>query len=155
MEALVKNVVTGVDALEKFMLDNMEVTTEKLKHIFAPGIYAREFTANPNTLWVSRQHKTEHIFIVSSGSVTVWIDGDENYIEAPYIGITKPGTRRTLLVHENGLVWTTIHANPDNKNENEIVEWVTEEHNNPLFTEEDNRKLLEIRSRIEKKYLTA
>lgn len=144
----------SINELEKFMLDNMEVTTEKLRHIFTPGLYAREFTAAPNTLWISREHRTEHIFIVSSGSVTVWIDGVEQFIEAPHIGITKPGTRRTLLVGEDGLIWTTFHANPENKNENEIVEWITEEHNNPLFTEQDKEKLKEIRSGINKQYLT-
>lgn len=152
---LIKNnqVADSINELEKVMLNDMPPAVEKLRHIFTPGLYAREFSADPNTLWISREHRTEHIFIVSSGSVTVWIDGVEQFIEAPYIGITKPGTRRTLLVGEDGLIWTTFHANPENKNENEIVEWITEEHNNPLFTEQDKEKLKEIRDKIEVKYL--
>lgn len=154
MDAVIKNIDGSINELEKFILNELPPTTEKLRHIFTPGLYAREFHAQPNTLWISREHRTEHIFIVSMGSVTVWVDGKEQYIEAPYIGVTKPGTRRTLLVHEDGLIWTTFHANPDNKNENEIVEWITEEHNNPLLNEEEKDRLKEIRSKVETKYLT-
>lgn len=154
MNELVNHINDPLNELEKFMINELPPTVEKLRHIFTPGLYAREFIAEPNTLWISREHLSTHIFIVSSGSVTVWIDGEEQYIEAPYIGITKPGTKRTLLVHECGLIWTTFHANPENKNENEIVKDITAVHDNPLLDEEEKERILEIRSHIEKKYLT-
>lgn len=144
----------SLNELEKFMINELPPSVEKLRHIFTPGLYAREFTADPNTLWISKEHLSTHIFIVSSGSVTVWIDGEEQYIEAPYIGITKPGTKRTLLVHEDGLVWTTFHANPENKNENEIIADITAIHDNPLLDDDEKNKLSEIRSKIDKIYLT-
>lgn len=143
----------GIDTLEKFMLDNLELVNEELRHIFTPGLYLREYSAKANTLTVSRIHKTDHPFIVSKGVVSVWIDGVETIIEAPYSGITKAGTRRVLFVHED-LIWTTVHANPDNLNENEMVALITEEHDNPLFSEEDTELLNDFRSSIETKYLT-
>lgn len=143
----------GIDTLEKFMLDNLELVNEELRHIFTPGLYLREYSAKANTLVVSRTHKTDHPFIVSKGVVSVWIDGVETLIKAPYSGITKAGTRRVLFVWED-LIWTTIHANPDNLNEDEIVEAVTEKHDNKLFSEEDSKLLAMVRGDIEKKYLT-
>ncbi len=144
----------GINALEKFMLDNLELKNEKLRHIFTPGLYAREYSAVANTLCVSMTHKTEHIFVISQGMVSVWVDGVETVYEAPYIGITKPGTRRILFVWED-LIWTTFHANPDNLNENEIVDLVTETHENPFFSEEDKKMLSSVRKDIETKYLTS
>lgn len=143
----------GIDTLEKFMLDNLELINEELRHIFTPGLYVREYSAKANTLVVSRTHKTDHPFIVSKGVVSVWIDGVETIIEAPYSGITKAGTRRVLFVHED-LIWTTIHANPDNLTEDEMVALVTEEHDNSLFSEEDTKLLNDFRSGIKTKYLT-
>ena len=89
----------------------------------------------------SKIHKTEHPFIVSKGVVSVSIDaGEWQLIEAPYSGITKPGTRRILWVHED-TIWTTIHANPDNENENEIEERIIEKHENPLLNIKEKERL--------------
>lgn len=143
----------GINTLEKFMLTEMEIVNEKLTHIFTPGLYAREFSAQANTLWISREHKTEHIFSVSKGAVSVWIDGVETLIVAPYTGITKAGTRRILFVWED-LIWTTFHANPLNKNEDEIVEEITEVHHNELLDEELMQRLKFVRQDIQTKYLT-
>lgn len=70
-------------------------------------------------------HKTEHIFIVSKGSLLVSMDdGSELLIEAPYTGITKPNTRRAAYVISD-LVWSTIHVT-DIKPENDSEEAVEE-----------------------------
>ena len=42
----------GIDTLEKFMLDNLELVNEELRHIFTPGLYLREYSAKANTLVV-------------------------------------------------------------------------------------------------------
>jgi mannose-6-phosphate isomerase-like protein (cupin superfamily) len=152
-EEIITSKNEGIDTLEKFILDELPPALEKLTHTFTPGLYSRKWEADAGTIWVTRIHKTEHQFVVLKGSVIVWVDGEEVLIEAGHHGITMPGTRRTLYVLED-VVWMTFHTNPDNLNEDEIVDFITEKHDNQFFSKEDEEKLLKIRSNIEKKYIT-
>jgi hypothetical protein len=130
-----------IDKLEATMIANFDEVDCPLTHIFTPGLYTRQIFMPAGTLIVSKIHKTEHPFIVSQGAVSVWIDdGEEIFIEAPYIGITKPGTRRVLYIHED-CTWTTIHANPDNENEIEVEERIIDKHSNPLLSEAIKNKI--------------
>ena len=96
-----------------------------LTHRFTPGLYIREILMPKGTLVISRTHKFEHPFVVSKGRVSVWDqDWGVKHITAPYCGITKPGTRRVLLIHED-CVWTTFHVTTETDPE-KIVEQVTE-----------------------------
>ena len=80
-----------------------------LVHRFTPGLYIREIFMPKGTLVVSKIHKTEHPFVVSKGRVSVWTaDAGVVHLQAPHCGITKPGTRRLLYMHED-VVWTTFH----------------------------------------------
>ena len=94
-------------------------------HTFTPGLYSRQITMPAGSLITSKIHKTEHPFVISQGSVSVWLEGlGWNLLTAPHFGVTLPGTRRVLVVHED-TVWTTFH--PTNLKtveeiENEIIE---------------------------------
>lgn len=79
------------------------------RHQFTPGLYSRTVTLKRGIIYTSRQHKTEHQFALLSGSVSVWHeDGSVRRLTAPHVGVTKPGTRRAILVHEDA-VWTCFH----------------------------------------------
>jgi hypothetical protein len=83
-----------------------------LRHSWTPGLYIREIFMPAGSLITSKIHKTEHPFVVSMGRCLVWIDGTGwVLIEAPHSGVTKPGTRRVLLVLDD-TVWTTFHPIP-------------------------------------------
>ena len=104
----------AIDELERRMLAAgaaVGYTALPLVHRFTPGLYAREITMPAGTLITSRIHRTEHMFVVSKGRVSVWADGAWQLIEAPHTGVTKPGTRRVLYIHDD-CVWTTFHATP-------------------------------------------
>ena len=81
-------------------------------HVFTPGLYARTVLMRKGSVFTSKIHRTEHPFIVSLGSCTV-VDGEGNrvLIRAPHLGITQPGTRRALHIHED-CIWTTFHTTP-------------------------------------------
>lgn len=143
----------SINKLEKFIFDELEPALEELIHTHTNGLYSRTWKAKAGTIWVSRVHKTIHQFVLLEGELLVWIDGKETHFEAPYHGITKPGTRRVLYIIQD-VTWITFHANPDNLNEDEIVELITEKHNNELFSKEDEMLLKQVRSKIEKSYLT-
>lgn len=133
-----------IDAVESVMLNDMvqsgefEVITFPVKHTFTPGIYAREITMKPGSRLTSKIHKTEHQFIISQGCAVVFQDGEQVLLQAPYHGITKPGTRRVLLIPddaEENCIWTTFHFNPDDEDVEQIEERIIEKHDNPLLDE--------------------
>lgn len=84
-----------------------------VQHHFAPGFYLREIFMPRGTVVISKKHVTEHQFVISKGRVSVWdpFKGTQ-HLQAPHVGLTKPGTQRVLYIHED-CVWTTAHANPD------------------------------------------
>lgn len=114
-----------LDQLEVAMLENFPVIEPVLKHTFAPGIYIREMRIPEGALITSKIHKTEHPFVVSEGSISVWEnDGEEKLVEAPFTGVSKPGTRRVGYAHTD-VTWLTIHRTeikPENETEQAIGE---------------------------------
>jgi hypothetical protein len=121
---LVPEEVDIIDVIEKSTcveLDRMEALLGLGERIDCPivnrftnGLYTREIFMPSQTFVCSKIHKTQHQFIVSKGKVSVWAK-DEGWttFTAPYHGITEPGTRRFLYVHEDTF-WTTFHPNPEN-----------------------------------------
>jgi hypothetical protein len=75
-----------------------------------PGLYSRELFMPKGMLCTSRIHKVEHQFIVSEGCATVYntLTDKTFLVTAPYHGITLPGTRRVLYIHED-CRWATFH----------------------------------------------
>jgi hypothetical protein len=100
-----------------------------LKHVFTPGLYCRTIYMPQGALLTSRVHLTQHPFFVLSGVVSVWDDASGWVTLAEHdSGITNPGTRRILFIHED-CAWMTIHPNPENETDPEkIVESVTYDH---------------------------
>jgi len=80
-----------------------------LRHTFADGSYIREITMPKGMVIASKIHKVEHPFFVMKGDCTVVSDDKIQRIKAPYWGITKPGTKRILYIHEE-TVWATVHV---------------------------------------------
>lgn len=119
-----------VDSLEKHMKSCPKewLIDFPLEHRFTPGMYIRTIFMPKDALVISRIHKTEHPFVVTKGHVAVWDEvGGVQHLKAGHIGITKPGTRRVLYIHED-TVWTTFHPGPwsPDTNPQDIVEEVTE-----------------------------
>ena len=80
------------------------------RHDFCPGVYARTIFMPAGMVLTSQIHLTQHFFVVVQGSCTV-VDsnGHRLFIQAPYMGVTMPHTKRALHIHED-CIWTTFHA---------------------------------------------
>lgn len=72
------------------------------------NLYSRTIFMPKGLICTSKIHRTEHQFVVSKGVLKVWMGGGWQLIKAPYIGITKPGARRALMILED-TIWTTFH----------------------------------------------
>lgn len=98
-----------LDEFESRLLASGASVELPVAHVFTPGVYRRTILMPAGTLLTSRIHNTEHQYVVVAGSVSVYIPGvGVEHIQAPYFGITKPGTRRVLYIHED-CVWATYH----------------------------------------------
>jgi len=123
-----------IDELESALL-GAEVECP-LVHRVTKGLYIRKVTMPAGLLSTTKIHNTQHPFIISKGKVNVMIGENIQTLEAPYCGITEPGTRRVIYVLED-CVWTTIHRNDDDcKDLEEIETRLIEPHDNPLLPEE-------------------
>ena len=133
-----------IDELEAEMANNYTIINCPLVHRFTDGLYVREIFMPAGSLITSKIHKTQHQYFVLKGKVSVWIDeGEEVLIEAPYIGVTEPGTRRVLYIWED-CIWATCHANPENEDEIKIEDRIIEKHDNPLLSDKVKEIVKEI-----------
>lgn len=104
-----------VDALEVYMLLNGELRDFPLVNRFTNGMYIRDLFMPAGSLLTSYIHATHHPFTILTGRISVYeIGRGVNHYKAPHFGITKPGARRVLYVHEDTR-WLTFHPNPNNE----------------------------------------
>lgn len=112
-----------VEALQKAMLEQPQVKVET-NHAFMNGIYARQIIIPAGVVIVGAKHKTEHPYLISKGKCYIINNGKREYFEAPYNGITKPGSKRAIYAIED-TVFTTFHPTEETdikKIESEIIE---------------------------------
>lgn len=108
-EQISSNIDDRIDQLEAEMT-GYKLVNCPLYHKFTPGMYSRTVFMPKDALVVSLIHNTKHQFIVSQGRVSVRVNEDKwELIEAPFIGVTMPGTRRVLCI-EDDCIWTTFHV---------------------------------------------
>lgn len=90
-------------------------------HHFAPGLYVREMHLKAGYLLTTVEHLSEHVFVLSDGIVMVTseAEGSVTY-EAPFTGVTKPGTRRAMYAVTDA-VWSTFHPNPTDERDVEKI----------------------------------
>lgn len=111
-----------IDRLEKAMLANLPLVDFPVEHLFTNGLYVRTVFNPAGSLLTTKIHKTEHPFAILKGSVSVYVPGvGTEHLEAPHIGVTKPGTRRVIYAHED-TVWVTFHPNPDDETDLDKLE---------------------------------
>lgn len=126
-----------IDNFEKFIVDINNPIELPLRHIFTPGLYTREISIPAGTLLTSLIHKTEHPFLLSKGKAKVF-DNEMKEIEAPYLGITKPNTRRVIYAITD-IIWTTFHVTEKTNIENIEKDIIIEYKNNLLNNDQINR----------------
>tara|TARA_B100001287_G_scaffold37697_1_gene26993 strand:+ start:328 stop:942 length:615 start_codon:yes stop_codon:yes gene_type:complete len=111
-----------------------------VKHSFADGCYIREIFNPAGELLVTKIHKKEHPFFLMKGKMSILTDNGIIHIQAPYHGITKPGTKRIIYTHTD-CIFVTVHAtNKTNVAEIE-KEVIAEDFNDPTINLETLKKL--------------
>lgn len=104
-----------------------------VRHIFSPGVYARELTIFAGHVLTGAVHRFEQLNILSSGTMRLLTDEGFKDVSAPFTCVSPPGTKRIALALTD-CVWTTILATPLKdvakiekefvcKTEEEYLEW--------------------------------
>jgi hypothetical protein len=107
-----------------------------LKHSFADGCYIREIFMPAGQIIVSKIHKKLHPYFILKGKVSILTDNGVKHLEAPYSGMTKPGTKRVLYIHED-TVFVTVSVT-DKTDIKEIEdEVIAKDFQDPLITKAD------------------
>ena len=120
-----------INQFEAALMDHPAVDCP-VTHRFTPGLYIREIFIPAGTLITSAEHKTEHPFVITKGEIEVISENEGAVIyQAPFHGITKPGTRRMLRAITD-VVWTTYHVT-QHTDLDRIAEEIIEPNSNPLL----------------------
>lgn len=107
-----------------------------LKHSFGDGCYIREIFMPAGQVIISKIHKKLHPYFIMKGKVSILTDDGIQYIEAPYSGITKPGTKRVLYMHEDTVFITVSVTDKTDLKEIED-EVIAKDFQDPLITKAD------------------
>ena len=103
-----KAYISVVRDVQQQITDNAELIDVPVDHHFAPGIYMRQMNAKAGTLVVSKMHRTEHMNILLTGSLTVATEDGIELLKAPLVIKSMPGTKRIGYFHEDSS-WITVH----------------------------------------------
>tara|TARA_R110002074_G_scaffold188224_3_gene353930 strand:+ start:373 stop:969 length:597 start_codon:yes stop_codon:yes gene_type:complete len=117
--------------------------TNPVKHSFADGCYIREIFNPANELIITKIHKKEHPFFLMEGKMSILTENGIKHIEAPYHGITKPGTKRAIYTHTD-CVFVTVHATENTDIQKIEEEVIAKDFNDPEITLEDIKLLKNI-----------
>lgn len=107
-----------------------------VRHIFSPGVYARELSIPAGVVLTGAVHKYEQLNILSKGSMRVLTEDGFRDVSAPFTVVSPAGTKRIALALTD-CVWTTILATADTnveqiekdfvcKTEEEYLEWLSQ-----------------------------
>ena len=105
--------------VQQQITDTAELIDVPVEHHFAPGVYMRQMNAKAGTLVVSKMHRTEHMNILLTGSLTVATENGIELLTAPVVLKSMPGTKRIGYFHEDSS-WITVH--PTSETDLELIE---------------------------------
>jgi len=94
-------------------MEGMDQVPIPVEHGFADKLYMRTIVFPQGTLAVGKVHVEEHVDVMLTGSMIVFVDGGMRQVKAPYVGVTLLGGKKIGIALEETR-WLTVHANPDN-----------------------------------------
>lgn len=116
----IREAIHGLEEAIKQMPNTGSVNDCPVQDIFAPGMYCREITMPEGLIITGRIHRHSHVNIISKGRCRVLTEFGCEELAAPCIFVSEAGTKRVVYTLED-TVWTTVHANPTNGTDVELL----------------------------------
>lgn len=112
---------TGLFAPSRAQLMRFEHEIAKLPaaeiptvHTFPPHLYVRTVHIPAGTICTGKVHATEHIFILSKGSIALVTEEGRKHVQAPFQAVCRPGIKRAVYAHADSIC-SNVHLNPTNE----------------------------------------
>lgn len=103
---------------ETIMASMPQISLKTIDH-FSKDVYARELHIPKGVTLTGKIHKYEQLNILAKGRIKVLVDGIIKDIEAPFIVVSPPGTKRIAYALED-CVWITVHGT--NEKDVDVIE---------------------------------
>jgi hypothetical protein len=100
----------NIEAIEARMKTMPQVHIP-VSHDFSPGYYMRTIRIPAGTRLTGRIHLYENLNVLSEGEMSVLTEGAFKRVNAPFVVMSPPGTKRIAIAHTD-CVWTTVLATP-------------------------------------------
>jgi hypothetical protein len=91
-----------------------------LKHHFSPGVYMREIFIPKGTILTGALHVKKHQVIMGYGKIAVFTEMYSKIFEGYNVFESMIGEKRVGIALEDTM-WTTIHPNPNNYDDPELL----------------------------------
>ncbi len=108
MLQLVKPTINRILLWEEFAKQHEQIEL-KVYSYFSHGVYARELHIPAGVILTGEIHKYENLNILTKGKIKVSIGDEIEMIEAPFIVVSPPGTKRVAQAITD-CIWITIHG---------------------------------------------
>lgn len=109
MNDLVKNIDLETVLEAEAIMAKLPQLELKVDHLFSEGVYARVLHIPKGVRLTGHIHKYRNLNILLKGKIKVLVDVTMKEIEAPFVVVSPPGTKRIALALED-CIWITIHG---------------------------------------------
>ena len=138
MNELVKTIDRNkVNEIEALMAQMPQVNL-KVTDYFSLGVYARALEIPAGIQLTGKIHKFEQLNILAKGKMKVLVDGVIREVEAPFIVVSPPGTKRIALALED-CVWITVHGTHETDIDLIEKEFIAKDENDYLEFKSDRQ----------------
>lgn len=89
-------------------------------HHFATNLYAKEIHIPKDSVLVQHKHKTDHLSVLASGKVLLWVDGRTEEVIGPCCLTIRAGQHHGLRALEDS-VWFCVHGGVDEHSGDDVL----------------------------------
>ena len=137
-----------VELLEAMMLQCEQVDMP-LEHLFAHGVYMRKGTIPKGSCLIGHLHKTDHLNMLFSGRISVWMNGKATEIIGPCVFKAEAGVRKIIYAHEDAVL-ANIHGTHCTDLEEIENELIIKSETSLLFQQGINSEIMQLAESLKK-----
>ena len=141
MNELVKTISRNLVNEAEAIMAQMPQVELPVNHYFSLGIYARELHIPKGVTLTGKIHKFEQLNILAKGKMKVLVGNIIKEVEAPFVVVSPPGTKRIATTLED-CVWITVHGTHETDLELIEKEFIAQDENEYLEFKEDKQLVL-------------
>jgi len=121
-----------IKEIEEILLNSENQIECPLIHHFAHESYGRELHIPKGTLLVGAINRYATLNVLAKGDISVFTEDGLKRVKAPYVVVSKAGTKRAGYAHED-CVWVTAHATTETDTDQLLKDITVEDYSGMDF----------------------